>query len=127
MPERQMQLAKINKWKWFWLGEKDENGDYLSSYIRKINVSGSPFCICCNKPLVQGNTGKKDLLKNAPKSTEHLSSKKNYLSTTLLPLYWRKPTIDLASEISRGVPLARWCIMPYCVAENVHTLPHALC
>ena len=76
-----------NKWKWSWLEEKDENGDYLSSYVRKINVSGSAFCIYCNKPLVYGNTGKKDLLKHAMKSTEHLSSKKNLLSTTLLPLH----------------------------------------
>ena len=35
--------------------EKDENGDYLSSYVREINVSGSAFCIYCNKPLVYGN------------------------------------------------------------------------
>ena len=39
-----------NKWKWYWLEERDENGDYLSSYARKINVSGSTFCIYCNKP-----------------------------------------------------------------------------
>ena len=68
-----------NKWKWSWLEEKDEHGDYLSSYY-----------IYCNKPLVYGNTGKKDLLKHATKSTGPLSSKKNYLST--LPLHWRKPT-----------------------------------
>ena len=83
-----------NKWKWFWLEKKDENGDYLSSYVWKINVSGSAFCICCNKPLVYGNIGKKDLLKHATKSTEHLSSKKNYLSVTLLPLHRRKPIIE---------------------------------
>ena len=101
--------------------EKDENGDYLSNYVRKINVSGSAFCICCNKPLVYGNAGKADLLKHATKSTEHLSSKKNYLSITLLPLHWRKPTIDSSSEISTCTPLARECTMPYGVAENVHT------
>ena len=41
-----------NKWKCSLLEEKDENGDHLSTENRKINVSGSAFCICCNKPLV---------------------------------------------------------------------------
>ena len=35
-------------------------GDYLSTYVTKINVSSSAFCIYGNKPLVYGNTGKKD-------------------------------------------------------------------
>ena len=102
--------------------EKDENGDYLSSYAREINVSGLAFCIYCSKPLVYGNTGKKDVLKHVTKSTEHLSSKKNYLSVTLLPLYWTKPTINSSSEISTCTPLTRECTMPYGVAENVHTI-----
>ena len=74
-----------------------------------------------SKPLVYGNTGKKDPHKHATKSTEHLSRKKNHLSITLLPLHWRKPTIDSSSEISTCTPLARECTMPYGVAENVHT------
>ena len=78
-----------------------------------------------SKPLVYGNTGKKDLLKHAMKSTEHLSRKKNHLSITLLPLHWRKPTIDSSSEISTCTPLARECTMLYGVAENVH--PTAAC
>ena len=97
------------------------NGDYLSAYRRKINVGGSAFCIYCNKTLVYGNTGKNDLLKHATKSTEHLSNKKNYLSTTLLLLHWRKPTSDSCNEISTCPPLARECTMPYGVVENVHT------
>ena len=101
--------------------KKDKNGNYLSTYVRKITTSGSSFCICCNKPLVYGSTDKKDLLKDAAKSTEHLSSKKNYLSTTLLPLHQRKPTSSSSSDISTCTPLARKCTMPYGVAENVHT------
>ena len=81
-----------NKWKWFWSKKKDENGGYLSTYVLKINVIGFAFRIYCNKRLVYSNVGTKDLLKHATKSTEYLSSKKNYLSTTLLPLHWRKPT-----------------------------------
>ena len=118
---RKIDATCKNKWKWSWLEEKDENGDYLSSYVRKINVSGSAFCIYCNKPLVYGNTGKKDLLKHATKSTENLSCKKNYLSVTLLPIHWRKPTINSSSEISTFTSLTRECTMPYGVAENVHT------
>ena len=71
MPEK-IDATCRNKWKWSWLEEKDENGDYLSTYVRKINVGGSIFCICCNKPLVHENTGEKDLLKHATKSAEHL-------------------------------------------------------
>ena len=80
---RKINATFKNKWKWSWLYEGDENGDYLSSYVRKTNVSGSEFCIYCNKPLVYGNASKNDLLNHATKSTEQLSSKKNYLSTTL--------------------------------------------
>ena len=90
-------------------------------HVRKITTSGSSFCIYCNKPLVYGSRGKKDLLKDAAKSTEHLSSTKNYLSTTLLPLHRRKPTSSSSSDISTCTPLARKCTMPYGVAEHVHT------
>ena len=96
-------------------------GDYLSTYVTKINVSSSAFCIYGNKPLVYGNTGKKDLLQHATKSTEHLPSKKTYLSTTLLTLHWGKPTSDLSSERSTCTPLAPECTMLYVVAENIHT------
>ena len=118
---RKIDATCKNKWKWSWLEEKDVNGDYLSAYVRKINVGGSAFCIYCNKTLVYGNTGKNDLLKHATKSTEHLFNNKKYLSTTLLPLHWRKPTSDSCNEISTCPPLARECTMPYGVAENVHT------
>jgi hypothetical protein len=33
-----------NKFKWSWLEEKDEHGDYLSLYIRKIDVLGCVIC-----------------------------------------------------------------------------------
>ena len=113
---RKMDATCKNKWKLSWLEEKYENGDHLSTYVKKINVSDSAFCIYCNKPLVYGTTGKKDLLKYATKSTEHLSSKKNYLPTTLLPLHWKKPKSNSSSEISTCTPLVRECTMPYGVA-----------
>ena len=103
--------------------EEDEIGNYLWTYVRKINASSSAFCIYCNKHLVYGNAGKKDLLKHATKSTEHLSSKKNYLSTIFLPLHWRKLTSDSSSEIRTCTPLARVYIICYGAAGNVHTTP----
>ena len=106
--------------------EKCGSDDYLSTYVRKINVSDSAFCIYCNKNLVYGNAGKDDLLKHATKSTEHLSSKRNYLSTTFLPLYWRKLTIDSSSEIRAYTPLARVSIIPYGAAGMPTPLPHAI-
>ena len=82
-----------NKWKSPWLEEKDENGDYLSTHVRKINISGSVFCIYCIKPY-------------------HLP---------LLPLHWRKPTSGSSNDISTCTPLTGKYTMPYGVAENVHT------
>ena len=49
---RKIDATCKNKWMWSWLKEKHGNGDYLSTYERKINVSGSAFCIYCNNPLV---------------------------------------------------------------------------
>ena len=115
-----MQLAQINGsgpgWK-----RKMKLAIICVTYVRKINASSSAFCICCNKHLVYGNAGKKDLLKHATKSTEHLSSKKNYLSTTFLPLHWRKLTSDSSSEIRTYNPVAHVYIIPYGVAGNVQT------
>ena len=38
---------------------KEKNDDYLSTYVRKINITNSAFGIYCNKPLVYGNGGQK--------------------------------------------------------------------
>ena len=40
---RKIDATGKNKWKWSWLEEKDENGDYLSTYVRKINVVAPHF------------------------------------------------------------------------------------
>ena len=104
-------LVERERWKW----------QLSVNLCKKINASGSAFCINCNKHLVYGNAGKKDLLKHATKSTEHLSSKKNYLSTTFLPLHWRKLTSDSSSEIRTCTSLARVYIICYGAAGNVHT------
>ena len=43
------------------------------------------------------------------------------ISTTPIPIHWRKPTSDLSSDINTCTPLARECTMPYGAAENAHT------
>ena len=46
---RKIDATYKNKWKWSWLGERYKNDDYLSSYVRNINVSGSTLGIYYNK------------------------------------------------------------------------------
>ena len=29
-----------NKWNWSWMEDKDNNGDFMSEYVRKINQPG---------------------------------------------------------------------------------------
>ena len=116
---RKIDATCKNKWKWSWLEEKDENGDYLSSYVRKINVSGSAFCIYCNKPLVYGNTGKKDLSMLRNQQNTCLVRRNIYPPHSYHFIGGSLQSIHQVRLVP--VPLARECIMPYGVAENVHT------
>jgi hypothetical protein len=50
-----------NEFNWKWLEETDENGDFLSDYVRKINQPGRAFCTWCNDTLKYGSSGKRDL------------------------------------------------------------------
>ena len=98
--------------------EKHINGDYLSSYVRKISVSISAFCIYYSKPLVYGSTGKKDLFKHV-KNSDHLSEKSS-LATAVLPHNWRKPS-DKSNKFSTRTPVtSEWCTLSYGVVENAH-------
>lgn len=48
-----------NKWKWSWLEKKDENGDFISEYTRKIKKPGLAICTWCNgKQTNYGESGK---------------------------------------------------------------------
>lgn len=105
-----------NKWNWAWLQEKDVNGDFLSSYLRKIDAPGLSFCIYCNKTLSYGSTGKSDLMKHAKTSPKHLPNKADYLKTTTLPQSWIEPT----NKDFTCAPLKKPCSLPYGVPENVH-------
>lgn len=116
---REIDAKCKNKWNWSWLEEQDKNGEYLSAYIRKINLSGSALCIYCNKIVCYGSSGKKDLLSHSKHSSVHLSNKKSYLQTSRLPASWRTPG-EHPVESETCSPLSLECRLPYGVAENVH-------
>ena len=44
-----------NKFKWEWLTEKDIHGDFLSSYIRKLDADGLAWCCFCQNVVNYGN------------------------------------------------------------------------
>jgi len=47
-----------NKFRWSWLETKDENGDFLSEFIRKVNQPGIAICTWCgDKPINYGGSG----------------------------------------------------------------------
>ena len=48
-----------NKWKWQWLELKEEiNGDFLSEFVRKIDITGHALCEWCNKKINYAQSGK---------------------------------------------------------------------
>ena len=44
-----------NKFKWEWLTEKDIHGDFLSSYIRKLDADGLTWCCFCRNVVNYSN------------------------------------------------------------------------
>ena len=44
-----------NKFKWEWLTEKDIHGDFLSSYIRKLDADGLAWCCFCRNVVNYSN------------------------------------------------------------------------
>ena len=56
-----------NKWNWSWFSQKDCNNNFLSDYCVKIDKSGYAWYIWCNKQIIYGSGGKKDLMKIVPK------------------------------------------------------------
>ena len=113
-----MQLAKINGGGPGWRRKMKIAIIYQLMVGKLMLVAPHFVSVVIN---LYSNAGKKDLLKHATKSTEQLSRQNNYLSTTLLPLHWRKPTRDSSTEISTCNPLASECTMPDGVAGIFHT------
>ena len=106
---------------------KEENDDYLSTYVRKINVTNSAFGIYCNKPLVYGNGGQKI----------YLSMLRNQQHTCLVRRIIYPPhsyhfiggSLQAIHQV-RLVPVLPWHVSVHCllVQQKISTpLPHALC
>jgi hypothetical protein len=58
-----------NKFSWKWLEDKDDHGDFLSDYVRKIDLAGFAVCQWCkNGKIKYGALGKKDLKQHARKA-----------------------------------------------------------
>ena len=51
-----------NKFMWQWLEKRDDEGYFLSDYIRKINIAGKVKCIMCDSLINYGSSGCKRLL-----------------------------------------------------------------
>lgn len=45
-----------NPWKWEWL-EREVNGRFVSESIRKLEKSGTAYCLVCQKELKYGSRG----------------------------------------------------------------------
>ena len=62
-----------NSFRWFWLDEKDQNRQYLSEYIQKVNIPGKALRTYCNSLLNYSSGGKKDI-KNHSKNKKHVQT-----------------------------------------------------
>ena len=73
-----------NKFKFEWLSQKDNNGDFLSFYIRKPKVPGQAYCLYCKDHINYGARGKSCFLVHA-KRKKHISQRNLKLSNQTLP------------------------------------------
>ena len=67
---KDLEAGVPNKFKWSWLEEKDTNGDFLSSYVRKIVEPGMVYCKFCCQKVKYGGKGK-SMIKRHADSTAH--------------------------------------------------------
>ena len=88
-----------NKLKWAWLEEKDVPGDYLSDYIRKLDIAGQAYCEICKTQLKYSSCGKKDL-KAHSKSAKHIQTRKLLKTNQSLPACMS----NVGSMISADIP-----------------------
>ena len=132
--DRKMNVKEIdkgvkNKFNWKWLESKDGNGDFLSSYIRKINVAGKVRCIVCGVILTYGSSGVK-AIHNHCNSEAHRKSKKIRDGNQSLPAVFQAFKAVQSGEASRPKSTVAVdgslssCSLPYGAAPNVHDLAH---
>ena len=55
---KKLESSVKNKFRWDWLEEKDEHGEMLSCYVRKIDKPGMAYCVYCEQTLNYSKKGK---------------------------------------------------------------------
>ncbi|GFR96757.1 hypothetical protein ElyMa_006306400 [Elysia marginata] len=99
-----------NKWRWSWMEEKDNNGDFYSSYVRKISdEDGIAWCLLCKKRVAY-QTGGKIVFARHSKTDVHLRNRKCFKENHSLPA-----AFQATKDKIEGVKT----IMPYGVAPNI--------
>ncbi|XP_041465527.1 uncharacterized protein LOC121416126 isoform X2 [Lytechinus variegatus] len=125
---RDLEEGVKNKWRWSWLEIKDENGDYLSEYIRKIRQSGKAICMWCNgKQINYGASGFKALRGHAT-SKGHRQWRGARKGAQLLPSVFQAaaqkecavPTPETAAAAPSTSCSSLGSGIPYGAPPNVH-------
>ena len=107
---KELEKGIKNCFRWEWLEEKDINEQYLSDYIRKVNITGKVLCTYCNTLLSYKSSGKKDL-KNHAKNKTHNEVIKLRKTNTVLPSTLTLNQTGLSTST---------CSLPYGTAPNIH-------
>ena len=94
-----------------WLEEKDQNGQFISEYIRKVNIPGKALCTYCNFLLNYSNGRKKDI-KNHSRNKKHVQMINIRKTNTTLP-----STPFLKSFVQSSL---QECNILYVAAPNIH-------
>lgn len=68
-----LEAGITNKWRWEWMTEKNDDGQEHRTWLKKLDLPGTCFCIFCSKAFKYGSSGKKSLIRHA----NHPSHKKH--------------------------------------------------
>lgn len=108
-----------NRFRWQWLESKDDAGQFLSDYIRKLDVAGVAKCIICDDKIKYASSGKKALVCHG-NSQMHQKRKKERDSNQTLPSLFRNITAMESGETE--IPSTSSCTLPYGAPPNVHNI-----
>jgi hypothetical protein len=122
-----------NKFKWSWLEEKDVHGEYISTYVRKLNDGGCAFCIWCKDIIKYGSSGKKAIHSHATRD-KHRKARNTVIGSQQLPAYFHQTALKVSgastiqssqskgggSLTSSSVSGGGACNVPYGAPPNVH-------
>ena len=76
----------------------NENEDFLSDYMVKINKPGVAYCLYCNIDIVYGSSGKRNLRKHVQRNEKHAEQCKICVTNMALPLTFFEPTDSTTKE-----------------------------